>query len=77
MYSSKIEVPPDRIVEKELNVRGSFAYNDEFPMVIELLASGLRSDPSIFISHEFALEDFAARSAAARPRVSLKVLVRP
>lgn len=54
MYGAKIEIVPDRIVEKELNVRGSFAYKDEFPQVIEALASG-QIDPELFISHSFPL----------------------
>ena len=40
MYSGKVELRLDRIVEKELKVLGSFAYKDEFPRVIELLAIG-------------------------------------
>ena len=54
MYGAKIELVPDRIVEKELNVRGSFAYRDEFPMVIDALANG-DIDPELFISHSFPL----------------------
>ena len=77
MYNRKIEVSPDRIVEKELNVYGSFAYNDEFPMVIDAIAAG-DIDPEVFISHSFALEDFerAFRTQLDR-EVSLKVMVSP
>lgn len=77
MYHQKIEVNPSRIVEKELTIRGSFAYNDEFPMVIDAIERG-DVDPSLFISHAFALEDFdeAFRTQLDRD-VSLKVLVHP
>ncbi len=77
MYNAKIEVNPSRIVEKELTIRGSFAYNDEFPMVIDAIERG-DVDPAIFISHEFGLADFeeAFRTQLDR-QVSLKVLVTP
>jgi 2-desacetyl-2-hydroxyethyl bacteriochlorophyllide A dehydrogenase len=77
MYNQKVEVNPSRIVEKELTIRGSFAYNDEFPLVIDAIERG-DVDPSVFISHEFALEDFeqAFRTPLDRD-VSLKVLVTP
>jgi 2-desacetyl-2-hydroxyethyl bacteriochlorophyllide A dehydrogenase len=77
MYNRKIEVTPDRIVEKELTMRGSFAYNDEFPMVIDAIESG-DVDPEVFISHEFGLDEFerAFRTQLDR-EVSLKVMVRP
>src|SRR3954452_4604305 len=57
MYTAKVEVNLSRVVEKELRIQGSFAYNDEFPMVIDAIASG-DVDPSIFISHSFELDDF-------------------
>jgi 2-desacetyl-2-hydroxyethyl bacteriochlorophyllide A dehydrogenase len=77
MFTSKIELNPSRIVEKELTIQGSFAYNDEFPMVIAAIESG-DVDPSIFVSHSFALEDFerAFRTQLDRD-VSLKVMVKP
>ena len=57
-------------MEKELTIRGSFAYNDEFPMVIEAIDRG-DVDPALFVSHEFPLDDFgrrSGRSSTARPR---------
>jgi L-idonate 5-dehydrogenase len=67
----------DRIVEKELTVRGSFAYRDEFGQVIEMIASGA-IDPELFITHEFALDDIelAFRTQLDADR-SVKVLVVP
>jgi 2-desacetyl-2-hydroxyethyl bacteriochlorophyllide A dehydrogenase len=77
MYHSKLELNPSRIVEKELTIRGSFAYNDEFPMVIAAIESG-DVDPELFISHEFALEDFqAAFDTQLDKDTSLKVLMTP
>jgi 2-desacetyl-2-hydroxyethyl bacteriochlorophyllide A dehydrogenase len=76
-FAAKVEFNPTRIVEKELTVRGSFAYNDEFPMVIEAIRSG-DVDPDLFVSHRFSLSDFeqAFRTQLDR-QVSLKVMVHP
>ena len=75
MYGQKVEFVPDRIVEKELSVRGSFAYKDEFPLVIAALADGsVEAEP--FISHHFALQDTPEAFLAQLDREhSLKVLV--
>jgi 2-desacetyl-2-hydroxyethyl bacteriochlorophyllide A dehydrogenase len=77
MYTAKVELNLSRVVEKELRIQGSFAYNDEFPMVIEALRSG-DVDPELFISHSFELEDFekAFRTQLDRD-VSLKVMLQP
>ena len=40
LYKQKVELRPDRLVEKELTVRGSFGYRDEFPAVIAELERG-------------------------------------
>jgi len=77
LYKNKVELRPDRLVEKELTVRGSFAYRDEFPAVIaELERGGL--DAEALVSHSFPLERiqeaFATQADAAR---SLKVTVSP
>jgi (R,R)-butanediol dehydrogenase/meso-butanediol dehydrogenase/diacetyl reductase len=75
MYGQKIDLVPDRIVEKELGVRGSFAYKDEFPAVIAALADG-SVDAELFISHHFPLEQTPEAFVAQLDRdKSLKVLV--
>lgn len=75
MYGARIELVPDRIVEKELHVRGSFAYKDEFPMVLQALQDG-DVDPELFISHTFPLERTPEAFLAQLDRdTSLKVLV--
>jgi 2-desacetyl-2-hydroxyethyl bacteriochlorophyllide A dehydrogenase len=77
MYNRKIELTPDRIVEKELNIRGAFAYDDEFPMVIDALAAG-DIDPAAFVSHTYALEDAEAAFRMQLDKdASLKVMVTP
>jgi threonine dehydrogenase-like Zn-dependent dehydrogenase len=77
MYGGKLEMSPDRITEKELTIHGSFAYKDEFPMVIRHLADG-DIDTELLISHRFQLADGAEafRTQLDRER-SLKVLVSP
>ncbi|MBF6619366.1 MAG: alcohol dehydrogenase catalytic domain-containing protein [Patulibacter sp.] len=77
MYSRKVELRPDRIVEKELRVVGSMGYRDEFPTVIERLASGAFTADQ-FITHEF---DLARIDEAFRVQLgksdAVKVIVRP
>jgi (R,R)-butanediol dehydrogenase/meso-butanediol dehydrogenase/diacetyl reductase len=77
MYSAKLKLNPSRIVEKELTLRGSFAYGDDFPRVIRLLESGAL-DPERLISHRFPLDriDDAFRAQLDRDH-ALKVLVVP
>lgn len=77
MYGGKVEMSPDRITEKELTIRGSFAYDDEFPMVIEHLAAG-DIETELLISHRFPLAEGpeAFEMQLDRDR-SLKVLVAP
>jgi 2-desacetyl-2-hydroxyethyl bacteriochlorophyllide A dehydrogenase len=77
IYAAKVEIRPDRLTTKELTVRGSFAYRDEFPAVIDALSSGqIRASP--FVSHELSLEDIGeAFSLQGDPAASLKVLVTP
>lgn len=77
MYSGKVELRPDRIVEKGLRIHGSLAYRDEFPAVIDHLAAG-DVDAGRLISHRFPLEEAQAAFAAQLDReTSLKVLVSP
>jgi len=77
MYSRKVELRPDRIVEKELRVLGSMGYRDEFPDVIARLADG-SVEPEAFVSHTFPLAEIvdAFRVQAGRDD-ALKVLVVP
>jgi 2-desacetyl-2-hydroxyethyl bacteriochlorophyllide A dehydrogenase len=77
LYSDKVEFRPNRIVEKELSVRGSFAYRDEFASVVEMLADG-RVDADSLISHVFPLEEIdEAFRVQLDPESAIKVLVSP
>lgn len=70
-------VKSGRIVEKEIRVQGSFAYQDEMQEVADLVHAG-RLDLAPFVSHRLPLADvqsaFATQADAA---ASLKVLVQP
>lgn len=69
-------LPVSLAVARELELRGSFRFNDEIDDVIAALADGsLAVDP--VISHEFAAADALAAFETARdPAVSSKVLLR-
>lgn len=72
-----VEIRPDWLVQRELVLRGSYAYADEFPQVIEALAAG-EIDAEALITHELPLERiqdaFRIQLDAA---VAAKVLVTP
>ncbi len=72
-----VEIRPDWLVERELVLRGSYGYADEFPRVIAALASGA-IDAEALISHELPLEriDEAFR-VQLDASASAKVLVTP
>lgn len=77
LYEDRVEFRPDRIVEKELEIRGSFAYRDEFPIVIAELERG-SFDTARFISHTFPLDRIGdAFTAQADASASIKVMVTP
>lgn len=77
MYPERVTLRPDRFVEKELEIHGSFAYKDEFGRVVDMMAAGL-IDADLFISHTFGLEDtLQAFRTQLDKDVSLKVMVEP
>ncbi|HEY4096137.1 MAG TPA: alcohol dehydrogenase catalytic domain-containing protein [Baekduia sp.] len=77
IFGKRVEIRPDYIVGKELRVRGSLGYRDEFPDAIAALVAG-DVDPESLISHEFGLEDIEDAFQASLDReASLKVLVTP
>ena len=77
VYARKWEINPTRLVEKEISLRGSFAYRDEFPRVVRLLADG-DLDAERLVSHSFPLAEIEAAFAMQLSRdESIKVLVTP
>jgi (R,R)-butanediol dehydrogenase/meso-butanediol dehydrogenase/diacetyl reductase len=77
LFGRRVEISPDRFSVKEAALVGAFGYRDEFPEVIDALASGA-IDAAALVSHELPLdridEAFQIQSDATE---SLKVLVRP
>lgn len=72
-----VGVKSGRIIEKELDVVGAFAYRDEIPEVIDLMASGRLSTTGL-VSHRLGLDDAeGAFEVQADPTASLKVLFVP
>jgi len=63
------------LLSKELSLRGAMAYPDEFPQVIDMLASG-ELQPERLISHDYPLARFAEALETARDvDAAIKVLV--
>lgn len=74
MHSDEVAVPVFHIMAKELTIRGSMAYPDEFSDVIDMLQSGVDVTP--MITHRFALEEFERALAMARnPAEAGKVMI--
>jgi 2-desacetyl-2-hydroxyethyl bacteriochlorophyllide A dehydrogenase len=75
IYERDLTLPFLQIMAKELTVRGSLALGQEFPEVIEMLASG-RVDASPIVTHRFAFDCFSeAFETARRADESGKVMV--
>lgn len=63
------------VLAKELRITASMAYPNEFPAVIDMLASG-KVDASPLISHRYPLSSFDEAFATARkPDEAVKVMV--
>jgi 2-desacetyl-2-hydroxyethyl bacteriochlorophyllide A dehydrogenase len=77
IYARAIPARLDIVVTKELRLRGTAAYADEFSAVISHLSSGALQAAD-FVSHTFSLEDVdSAFRVQMNPEQSLKVQVRP
>ena len=75
VHKAPIQFNPLDLLIKELHLIGSMAYPNEFPAVIEMLASG-KVDVSALISHEYDLEDFMQALAVAQdPQQAVKVMI--
>lgn len=69
-------VPMQAITAKELDLRGTFRFHEEFPIAVELMEKGL-IDVKPLITHEFPIEDAieAFETAADRSR-AMKAQIR-
>ena len=69
-------VPMATAIERELELTGSFRFNDEIDDVLQALADG-SLDVEAVVTHEYAIEDaLTALHTAADPVRSGKVLLR-
>ena len=69
-------VPMATAIERELELTGSFRFNDEIDDVLQALADG-SLDVDAVVTHEYAIEDaLTALHTAADPVRSGKVLLR-
>lgn len=64
MHKDEAAIPVFHIMAKELTIRGSMAYPNEFAEVIAMLAGGLDASP--MVTHRFPLARFAEALAMAK-----------
>lgn len=77
LYEEPVPVDVNMIVQKELDVSGTFAYHGEFGQVVALLQAGRVSAEPV-VTHTFALDDIDdAFQAQLDKDTSLKVQVTP
>lgn len=73
--SGDMPVPMMQVTAKELELRGSFRFHEEFAVAVDLMRSGL-IDVKPLLTHSFGLDDFAAAFATALDRgQSMKVQI--
>ena len=65
-----------RLVDGELDVRGSFRYRDTYPPAVDLLRTG-RADPAATVDAEFGLDEVREAFERATDPETVKVVVRP
>lgn len=75
LHKEAVQIDLANVLMRELQITGSMAYPDEFPAVIDMLASG-KIDVDAVISHQLPLTQFAAALAQARnANEAIKVMV--
>ncbi|MDF1727511.1 MAG: L-idonate 5-dehydrogenase [Sulfitobacter sp.] len=65
--SGDMSLPMMQLTAKELNLRGSFRFHEEFEVAVALMQKGL-IDVAPLITHSFALADFETAFATASDR---------
>jgi 2-desacetyl-2-hydroxyethyl bacteriochlorophyllide A dehydrogenase len=75
MHTQHVSLPFFHVMAKEMTIKGAMAYPDEFPSVLEMLASK-RVDVSPMITHRFAFTAFMeALATAQQPNQAAKVMI--
>ena len=75
-YSTRVEIEPYRIYNKEITITGSMAVLHSYERAAELFAGGVL-DPEIFISHRLPLEQYPQALEMVKPGQGRKIQVRP
>jgi len=71
--SGDMSLPMMALTAKELDLRGSFRFHEEFAIAVDLMQKGL-IDPSPLLTHTFPLADYETAFAAASDKAqSMKV----
>jgi L-idonate 5-dehydrogenase len=66
-HGGDMNVPMQAVTTRELELRGSFRFHEEFPVAVQMMRAGL-IDVTPLISHSFALDDFRAAFDLAADR---------
>ncbi len=75
VHKAPVSLDLVNVLVRELNIVGAMAYPDEFPAVIDMLASGA-VDPLVLVSHRYPLSQFEQALAMARdPHRAVKVMI--
>lgn len=74
--STRVEIEPYRIYNKEITITGSMAVLHSFERAAELLATGML-DPNVFISDRLPLSDFEKALAMFQRGIGRKIQVMP
>jgi 2-desacetyl-2-hydroxyethyl bacteriochlorophyllide A dehydrogenase len=75
-YSTRVQIEPYRIYNKEITITGSMAVLHSFERAAELFAAGVL-DPQVFISHRLPLEDYPQALAMFAAGQGRKIQVLP
>lgn len=78
VFENEANIHPNDIMQAERTVVGSFAYDDEFPITLRMIADG-RLTPEVFVTGSVSLEDVdQAFQRLTDPESShIKILVEP
>ena len=77
LYEGNVSIDANQIVQKEMNVAGTFAYRGEFSQVLQMLSDG-RATAEPMITHTFTLDQAAeAFTAQLSKDTSIKVQIAP
>ena len=75
VHKAPVELNLIGMLIRELEIIASLAYPDEFPLVLDMLASG-KVDPTPLVTHRFGLSQFPEAFATAQDASrAIKVIV--